>query len=54
MKEIEAEQLIIEKPSADCSNCGKELDSDLDPKGTWVIQGSHYYCPRCAKKEGLY
>jgi len=54
MKKIPAEQLVREKPSADCANCGKEVDSQINPQGTWVKQGNHYYCPRCAKEEGLY
>jgi len=54
MREIAAERLVLENPSADCANCGEEIDSDPEPKGVWVQHNGNYYCPSCAEDEGLY
>lgn len=51
MRRISGEQLAREKPSADCTDCGREADQARSQ--TWVELNGRFYCARCAENEGL-
>jgi hypothetical protein len=53
MKPIDPEVLKRDKPTASCAGCGKEIDQ-TSAQASWVLHNGRYYCPSCARDEGLY
>jgi len=50
---IEAWKLLKLKPSAECCDCGKEVDSAPENQLWTIWNGKLIYCPKCASYEGI-